>query len=75
MQLIWTFAVAVSCTMIKCAVIGLTDSGLLVYLFLLWSHVQVSFAFVLAACISKTRRAVLLVNFLLALSAILEAMP
>ncbi|KAF9307164.1 hypothetical protein BGZ74_009869 [Mortierella antarctica] len=74
MQLILTLVFAVSCVVIKSAVIGRTDPGLLVLLFLLWSHVQVCFAFVLAACISKTRRAVILVNFLVALSAILGAM-
>ncbi|KFH67556.1 hypothetical protein MVEG_06288 [Podila verticillata NRRL 6337] len=71
MQLLLTLIFALSSAAIKSSVIGRTSSGLLVVLFLLWAHVQVCFAFAIAACISKTRRAAILVNSFVALSAIL----
>lgn len=71
MQLTLTLIFCICSAAIKSAVIGRTSTGLLVVLFLLWAHVQVCFAFVIAACISKTRRAAILVNFFVALSAIL----
>ncbi|KAF9583478.1 hypothetical protein BGW38_009372 [Lunasporangiospora selenospora] len=71
MQLILTLVFALACTAIKFQYIWRTSPGLLIVLFLVWAHVQVSLSFLVASFFSKTRKAALVVYFLVALSCIM----
>ncbi|KAG0358872.1 hypothetical protein BG005_001686 [Podila minutissima] len=71
MQLILTLIFSGALAAMKITVMGRTNTWLLILLFLLWAHVQVCFAFAIASVFSRTRRAAIVVNFFVALSAIL----
>ncbi|KAF9334496.1 hypothetical protein BG006_002055 [Podila minutissima] len=71
MQLILTLIFTGALAAMKITVMGRTNTWLLILLFVLWAHVQVCFAFVIASVFSRTRRAAVAVNFFVALSAIL----
>ncbi|KAG0085669.1 hypothetical protein BGZ92_008811 [Podila epicladia] len=71
MQLILTLIFTGTLAAMKITVMSRTNTWLLILLFLLWAHVQVCFAFLIASVFSRTRRAAIVVNFFVALSAIL----
>ncbi|KAG0033431.1 hypothetical protein BGZ81_008517 [Podila clonocystis] len=71
MQLILTLIFTGALAAMKITVMSRTNTWLLILLFLLWAHVQVCFSFAIASVFSRTRRAAIVVNFFVALSAIM----
>ncbi|KAF8976612.1 hypothetical protein BGZ46_008121 [Entomortierella lignicola] len=71
MQLILSLVFCAGASAIKSQLIYRTNPLLLIVLLLIWAHVQISLAFILAALFSKTRRATLIVYFLVAVSCIM----
>ena len=71
MQLLLTLIFALASVAMQIAVWGRTNSWLLILLLLLWAHVQVCFAFAIDSVFSKARRAAILVNSFVALSALI----
>ncbi|KAG0021690.1 hypothetical protein BGZ80_001901 [Entomortierella chlamydospora] len=71
MQMILSFIFCVTAAAIKSQLIHRTSPLLIIVLLFVWAHVQISLAFVVAALFSKTRRATLVVYFLVAVSCIM----
>ncbi|KAF9357986.1 hypothetical protein BGX26_002719 [Mortierella sp. AD094] len=71
MQMILSFIFCATAAAIKSQFIHRTSPLLIIVLLLVWAHVQISLAFILAALFSKTRRATLIVYFLVAISCIM----
>ncbi|KAF9911846.1 hypothetical protein EC991_002149 [Linnemannia zychae] len=74
MQLILTLFFAIGCTAIKDTLFWNTNPGVLIVLFLVWAHVQVTFAFFIASLFSRASKASLVVYFFASISAILSSM-
>ncbi|KAG0224141.1 hypothetical protein BGW41_005240 [Actinomortierella wolfii] len=70
MQLILCLFFALAATAIKSEFIWRTNPGLLVVLFLVWSHTQIALAFFIASFFSRARKASLTVYFFVAVSCI-----
>jgi len=73
MQLILTIFFSLTNVAIKSQFITRTNPGVTIMLFLIWAHVQTTFAFALASFFSKTRKATLVVYFFVSLSAIMAS--
>ncbi|GJJ67939.1 ABC-2 type transport system ATP-binding protein [Entomortierella parvispora] len=73
MQLILTMFFSLTNVAIKSLFITRTNPGVTIMLFLIWAHVQTTFAFALASFFSKTRKATLVVYFFVSLSAIMSS--
>ncbi|KAF9104757.1 hypothetical protein BGX27_009947 [Mortierella sp. AM989] len=71
MQLILNFIFCCTAAAIGSQIIHRTNPLIIIVILLLWAHVQVSLSFVLAALFSKTRRASLVVYFIVAISCIM----
>ncbi|KAF9174646.1 hypothetical protein BGX21_009875 [Mortierella sp. AD011] len=71
MQMILSFIFCVTAAAIKSELIHRTNPLLIIVVLLVWAHVQISLAFVVAALFSKTRRATLVVYFVVAVSCIM----
>ncbi|KAG0262361.1 hypothetical protein BG011_010244 [Mortierella polycephala] len=73
MQLILSLFFCLACAAISSQVVHRTNPLIIIVLLLIWAHTQTALAFAISACFSKTRRATLIVYFVVAVSCILSA--
>ncbi|ORY99506.1 P-loop containing nucleoside triphosphate hydrolase protein [Lobosporangium transversale] len=73
MQLILSLVFCLTCVAISSQFILRTNPIIVIFLLVLWAHIQTTLAFLLATFFSRTRRAVLVVYFFVAFSCIMTS--
>ncbi|KAF9185875.1 hypothetical protein BGZ51_002361 [Haplosporangium sp. Z 767] len=73
MQLILSLFFCLACAVISSQVVHRTNPLIIIVLLVIWAHIQTTLAFAISACFSNTRRATLIVYFVVAVSCILGA--
>ncbi|KAF9961954.1 hypothetical protein BGZ72_000576 [Mortierella alpina] len=73
MQMILSLFFCLTCAAISSQLILRTSPLLIIIILLVWAHTQATMAFFISACFSKTRRATLIVYFIVAISCIMAA--
>ncbi|KAG0057853.1 hypothetical protein BGZ83_000040 [Gryganskiella cystojenkinii] len=74
MQLILTIFFSIGCVAIGSQFITRTNAGVTIMLFIMWAHVQTTFAFAIASFFSNTRKASLVVYFFVAITVIMASL-
>ncbi|KAF9957630.1 hypothetical protein BGZ70_009461, partial [Mortierella alpina] len=73
MQMILSLFFCVACAAISSKLVLYTNPLIIIVILLVWAHAQATMAFLISACFSKTRRATLIVYFLVAISCIMSS--
>ncbi|KAF9925032.1 hypothetical protein BGZ67_008934 [Mortierella alpina] len=73
MQMILSLFFCLACAAISAQLVLRTNPLIIIVILLVWAHTQATMAFLISACFSKTRRATLIVYFVVAISCIMAS--